>query len=179
MAYEEYSGEQPFADDAANVLAWKVLRDNADDGREWWRLCPPLPHEREFVRRLRLCNGAHLQRGFEICQRWTSRVKGLSHIARDLGIWRPGQPGVVDRDKLKYYKNRFMVSCGFRWILYRTRPVGCWIYCQSFREAIAKNLFWSDNIIRHLEEDAIANDDDVLAFSAPAAIADAAADSLL
>jgi hypothetical protein len=179
MAYEEYSGEQPFADNAATVLARKLLRDNADDGPVWWRLCPPLPHEHEFVRRLREFNGAHLQLGFEIGQRWTLRVRGLSHIAGDLGIWRPGQPGVVDRDKLKYYKNRFKVSCGFRRIWYRTRPVDCWVYCQSFREAIAKNLFWPDNNITQLEDDALANDDDVLVFSALAAIDDAAADSLL
>jgi hypothetical protein len=101
MAHE-YSGEQPFADDAANVLTWKLLRDNADDGPEWWRLRPPLPHEREFLGRL-----------------------------RDPAAGPP------------------------------------------------RRLFWPDNNIRQLEEDALANDDDVLAFSAPAPIADAVADSLL
>jgi hypothetical protein len=34
MAYAEYANKEHYAHDAPNVLAWKILCDNADDSPE-------------------------------------------------------------------------------------------------------------------------------------------------
>jgi hypothetical protein len=137
--------EEPFADDAPELLIGKLRRDNANEF-QWWKKRKPLVRERELVALLRRESGVqdlHPSIGDE----WTKPLIGLTAIARELGVERATSYACVA------YRNRLMASCGYRWLKFREEIKdggrqwgpnwkGRWVFSGSFREAIAKDLYF-------------------------------------